>query len=87
MNRLLFTFLVLSCFTSVSQASESLLEKLENAARSEARQMEKGSHRMQELLCMEGTLKCTAKKAANRAKEVGAAIGDGAVDIKNQIDE
>lgn len=71
---------------AVSHAEETLTEKAQDTTRDAKRAVKKGANRVGEALCMEGDLKCAAKKAKNRATETKDSAVDKAKEVKESID-
>lgn len=86
MNKILMMVLSAGFVVSVSSANETVGEKVSDAAKDADRAVKKGGHRVQEAFCAEGDLKCAAKKGKNRVNEGGAAVKDGAKELKDKVD-
>lgn len=80
--------LILSLLFAVSlaHAEETLSEKAVKHKNSTVRAAKKGANRVKEAVCMEGDLKCGAKKVGNRLEEAKDATVDEAKAIKEKID-
>lgn len=70
--------------TTKEVAAEVKVEA-KKAARKTKRVAKKGLHRAEEAVCMEGDLKCAAKKAGNRMEEAKDATVDAAKDVKDEM--
>lgn len=55
-------------------------------ANSVTRAVKKGANRVGEALCMEGEIKCAAKKAGNRITEAKDAAVDKVKEVKAKLD-
>ncbi len=71
---------------SFAQAEETLSEKAAKHTNTTVRAAKKGVNRVKEAVCMEGDLKCGAKKVGNRLEEAKDATVDEAKAIKEKID-
>jgi uncharacterized low-complexity protein len=89
MKKLMAAFVVVGFAmgaTLPAHAEETMGEKAQSTGRDAKRAVKKGAHRVGEAMCMEGDVKCAAKKAKNRVNETGEAIGDKAKDVKESVD-
>lgn len=71
---------------SVAHSDETLSEKAAKHTNTTVRAAKKGVNRVKEAVCMEGDLKCGAKKVGNRIEEAKDATVDEAKAIKEKID-
>jgi hypothetical protein len=88
-NELIAIFLatfIASASGQVLFAEETAGEKIHASAHDAKREMKKGAHRVEEAICVESDMKCTAKKAKNRAVEVKDLTVDEVKEIKNKVD-
>ncbi|MEN0058633.1 MAG: hypothetical protein AAGB31_07345 [Bdellovibrio sp.] len=69
----------------VDSAMETAKDKTKKAGRDAKRVAKKGAHRVQEAVCMEGDLKCAAKKAKNRVEEGADATVDKGKEVKDKL--
>ena len=65
-------------------AAEAKVEA-NKAGRKAKRMAKKGAHRVEEAVCMEGDLKCAAKKAGNRIEEGKDATVDAVKGAKDEL--
>jgi hypothetical protein len=79
------TFVVVTA-APVAFAEETVGEKVQATANDAKRGVKKAANRVEEAVCMEGDVKCTAEKAGNRVIEAKDATVDGAKKIKNKVD-
>lgn len=68
-----------------SEAAHDAKVETKKAGRSAKRMAKKGAHRVEEAVCMEGDLKCAAKKAGNRVEEGKDATVDGVKGAKDEL--
>lgn len=67
------------------EAAADAKVEAKKAGRKAKRMAKKGVHRAEEVACMEGDLKCAAKKAGNRIEEGKDATVDAAKDAKDEM--
>lgn len=86
--KLISTLIISSLFVVISPlfAAESASEKASATAADAGRAMKKTGHRVTEAMCMEGDVKCAARKAKHRGTETKDVIGDKAKEVGNKID-
>lgn len=85
----LFSLVLMSALataTFVAHAEETWGEKAADKGHGAKRGVKKAGHRIQEEVCMEGAVGCTAKKAGHRIEEGADATRDGAKRLKNKVD-
>ena len=70
--------------TTKELAADAKVEA-KKAGRKAKRMAKKGAHRIEEAACMEGDLKCAAKKAGNRMEEGKDATVDAAKGVKDEM--
>jgi len=73
-------------FMGAAHAEETATEKVGTTANDAKRSVKKGMNRAKEAVCMEGDVKCAAKKAKHRATETGDVIQDKASEVKDKVD-
>lgn len=83
---IIFTALVLSTLSQMAYADETVTEKVVASSNDAKRGMKKGTHRVQEALCVDGDVECTGHKVKNRIIEASDATSDAAAKVKNKID-
>lgn len=69
-----------------NDSSQTLSEKAVDKARDAKRATKKGVNRVKEVVCMEGDVKCAAKKAKHRVQEATDATVDKAKEVKDKVD-
>jgi hypothetical protein len=78
---------VLMGVVGVVHADESVVEKAQSAGSDAGRAVKKGTHRVQESVCMQSDAKCLAEKAKHRGEEGTDYAKDKVKEIKNDIDD
>lgn len=68
-----------------SEVASEAKSEAKQAGRKAKRMAKKGAHRVQEATCMEGDMKCAAKKAGNRIEEGKDATVDAVKDAKDEL--
>ncbi len=85
MKNILLT-VVVALASSPVLAAESVSENINAKTNNAKRTIKKGAHRAHEAVCMEGDLKCAARKAKNRAVEGKDYVGDKASEMGDKMD-
>ncbi|NUN05648.1 MAG: hypothetical protein HUU57_07790 [Bdellovibrio sp.] len=74
---------------TTSEKAKNMMEETKTeakkAGRATKRMAKKAAHRAEEAVCMDGDMKCAAKKAGNRIKEGTDATVDKAKDVKDEM--
>jgi hypothetical protein len=73
-------------FIGAAHAEESATEKAGTKMNDAGRAMKKGMNHAKEAVCMEGDMKCAAKKAKHRVGEGVDATKDKAAEVKDKVD-
>jgi hypothetical protein len=96
MKHLLIVALAVFAMGTAAHAEETTVEKAKEVAaeaktdakkagRAVKRAAKKGMHRMEEAACMEGDMKCAAKKTGNRIEETKDKAVDSVKDVKDEV--
>ncbi len=75
-----------SLFSSLSNAAETIKEKIQDQSNDIQREATQKMHRIEEAACMKSDLECLKEKAVNRAEETKQTVDDKAIEIENDID-
>ena len=86
MKALLASIVALGFMMGVAHAEETMGEKASTAGNKAKHAMKKGANRMKEAVCMEGDLKCAAKKGEHRIEEGADSLGNKAKEMKDKVD-
>lgn len=82
----LMNALTLTVIAVPAHAEETWSEKAADKGNDAKRGIKKGANRVEETFCMEGDVKCTAKKARNRIEEGTDSVKDGSKNVRNKVD-
>ncbi len=82
----LMSVLAFTVIAVPAPAEETWSEKAAEKGNDAKRGMKKGANRVGEIFCMEGDVKCAAKKAGNRIEEAGDSVKASAKSVKNKVD-
>ena len=73
-------------FMGFAQAEQSATEKAADMGRDAKHSVKKGANRVKEAVCMEGDMKCAAKKAGHRVDEAGGTVTNKAKETADKVD-
>lgn len=85
MKKTIFCVAMLSMM-SLAHAEQSASEKTADVARDAKHSVKKAANRLKEAVCMEGDVKCAAKKAGHRVEEAAEATKNKAKEMADKVD-